>query len=46
LVDVDEQNAMSEPPQYGAPQPPVAQDDEEEYEYEDDGYIPPEPPMY
>ncbi|MBR2904141.1 MAG: replicative DNA helicase [Clostridia bacterium] len=44
FVDVDEQNRSDEPPQFGRPKVEVDYDNDEEYEYEDDGYIPPEPP--
>ena len=44
FVDVDAQNSADEPPQYTSPRQAVDFDDDEEFEYQDDGYVPPEPP--
>ncbi len=44
FVDVDAQNGAEEPPQYTSPRQAMDFDDDEEFEYQDDGYVPPEPP--
>ena len=43
FIDVDDQNRMDEPPQYGTT-PRVLDDDDEEYEAPEDDYGMPEPP--
>ncbi len=44
FVDVDEQNRDDEPPSYTQPNIPPSYDEDEEYEYQDEEYTPPEPP--
>ena len=43
FIDVDDQNRMDEPPQYGTT-PRIPDDDDEEYVAPDDDYGMPEPP--
>ncbi len=44
FVDVDDQNRMEEPPQYGVT-PRAVEEDDEEYEAPEDDYGAPEPPV-